>query len=116
MSDQPWSPARATDRIRAMARKRELSLAYKLHARERLSERDIISSDVLYVLKHGFVLIDPESATRPGFYKYAIESKTPNSNSRDIRLVVIPDEKRCLIKLVSIMWVDEPATRAGTII
>jgi hypothetical protein len=114
--DQPWSPAKATDRIRAMARQKRLSLSYKLHAGERLGERGIIASDLLYVLKFGFVLTEAAPATRAGFYRYAIENKTPNSHSRDIRLIVIPDEKRCLIKIVTVMWADELAIRAGTIV
>lgn len=117
MSDaQPWSPRAATDNIRAIARSSNLDLAYKLHAIEQLRERSIIASDVLFVLKYGFVLVDPEPATRPGFFKYAIENKTPNSDSRDIRLIIVPDKIRSLIKLVTVMWVDELATRAGSII
>ena len=91
-------------------------MAYKLHAREQLLVRGIISSDVLYVLKFGFVLIDPEPATRAGYFKYAMENRTPNSNSRDIRLIIVPDKKMKLIKLVTVMWVDELAKRAGSII
>lgn len=79
-------------------------------------ERGIIVSDVLFVLKFGFVLADPEPATRPGFFRYAIENKTPNSDSRDIRLIVIPDQSRTMIKLVTVMWVDELANRAGSIL
>jgi hypothetical protein len=106
----------ATDEIRAIARSPRLGLAYKLHAQDQLLERGITSSDVLFVLKYGFVLVEPEPATRAGFYRYAIENKTPNSDSRDIRLIVIPDKKATLVKLVTVMWVDELATRAGSII
>lgn len=114
--NQPWKPRIATDEIRAIARSPRLALAYKLHAQDQLLERNITSSDVLFVLKFGFVLLEPESATRPGFYRYAIENKTPNSDSRDIRLIVIPDKKAVLVKIVTVMWVDELATRAGSII
>lgn len=115
-SSQPWSLRAATDEIRAIARHPELGLAYKIHAREQLLERGIITSDVLYVLKFGFVLTEPEPATRPGFFKYAMENKTPNSNGRDIRAIIVPDKKNRLIKIVTVMWVDELATRAGSII
>jgi hypothetical protein len=81
-----------------------------------MKERRIIASDVLFVLKFGFVMGEAIPATREGFFRYAIESKTPNSDRRDIRLIVIPDKKRNIIKLVTVMWVDETATRAGSII
>lgn len=117
MSDcQPWKPSVATDQIRGMARLPGLTLAYKMHAKERLLDRGITSSDVLYVLRFGFVILDPEPATRPGYYKYAMENKTPNSNSRDIRIIVIPDKKNSLIKLITVMWADELSTRSGTVI
>lgn len=116
MGCQPWGPRIATDEIRAIARHTELSLAYKLHAREQLLERGIITSDVLFVLKFGFVLTDPDPATRPGYFKYAMENKTPNSNGRDIRTIIIPDKKTKQIKIVTVMWVDELAIRAGSII
>lgn len=113
---QPWTPRVATEHLREMARRDDVGLAYKLHAREQMRERGIIVSDVMFVLKFGFVLTEPEPATRAGLYRYAVENKTPNSDSRDIRLIVIPDKKRCVIKLVTVMWVDELATRAGSII
>ncbi len=113
---QPWSPRIATESLRAIARSPNAGLAYKMHAREQMLDRNIIISDVLYVLKFGFVLEDPVPATREGFYRYAIENKTPNSDRRDIRLIVIPDKRQYLIKVVTVMWVDETATRAGTIV
>ena len=113
---QPWPARTATDQIRALARRPDFTLAYKLHAREQMQERNIITSDVLFVLRYGFVLTTPVPATRAGFYRYEIENKTPNRDSRDIRLIVIPDKKRVALKLVTVMWVDETATRAGSII
>lgn len=115
MNEQPWCPRDATDEIRKLARRRELSLAYKLHAKDRMLDRGIIVSDVLYVLKHGFVLKDSEPATRRGFFRYEIESRTPNSGSRDIRLIVIP-QPQWLIKIVTVMWVDETAKKAGSLL
>jgi hypothetical protein len=81
-----------------------------------MEDRSIIVSDVLFVLKFGFVLTAPEAATKPGFFRYGMENKTPNSDSRDIRLIIIPDEKKSMIKLVTVMWVDELSSRAGSII
>lgn len=113
---QPWKPGEATTTIREMARSEKLNLAYKIHAKEQLELRGIITSDVLFVLKHGFVLTDAEPSTRDGFFRYSMENKTPNSASRDIRVVLVPDPARLTIKIVTVMWVDESAARAGTII
>lgn len=99
-----------------MARSSALSLAYKVHALQREGERGIYTPDVRFVLRNGFVLIDAVPATRVGYFKYEIEGRTPNSDGRFIRLVVIPDFNNCIIKLVTIMWVDEEATRAGTLL
>uniref|UniRef100_UPI000493C86D DUF4258 domain-containing protein n=1 Tax=Paracoccus sp. TRP TaxID=412597 RepID=UPI000493C86D len=99
-----------------MARDGKLSLAYKVHAMRRESERGLYVPDVLHVLKHGFVYAEGVPATRPYYYKYVIEGPTPNSGGRSVALVVIPDEQNCTIKLVTIMWIDETSTRAGTIV
>jgi hypothetical protein len=118
-SDPPrpaWTPAEATDEIRAISRQRRLNISYRLHAREQLGERGLIISDVLYALKNGFVHDEPEPATRKGFYRYRMESRTPNSGSRRIRVVVIPDKQRCSLKIVTVMWVDEKESAAGSII
>lgn len=115
-SDSDWSAREATDEIRAIARQDRLKITYKLHAMERLAERDLIVSDVLYVLKNGFVHLDPEPSTREGFKKYCMECRTPNSGGRSVRVVVIPDKKQCWVKIISVMWVDEKAMRAGTLI
>jgi hypothetical protein len=106
-STQPWGPGRATTEIRAIASSNQLALSYKLHARERLEERNLVTSDVLYALKNGFVYQPPIPATRPGHYRYRVECRTPNSGSRTIGVVVIPSKTGCLIKVVSVMWIDE---------
>ncbi len=111
-----WDKDHATDEIRNIARSPQLTLSYALHARERLAERDLIVSDVLYVLRNGFVRQEPMPSTQPGFNKYCMECRTPNSNGRDVRVVTVPDKTRCWLKIVSVMWVDEASTRAGTII
>ena len=112
----PWSPRDATDRIRAIAQCNDLNLSYKLHAQERLKQRGLIVSDVLYLLKNGFVHAEATPATRPGYNRYVVESKTPNSGGRTVGVVVIPDQKGKLLKIVTVMWMDEAETRAGSII
>lgn len=105
--EEPWSPAQATDRIRAIARGR-LDLSYKQHALDQLSERSLIMGDLLFLLKNGFVYENAVEATRKPYWKYQIQCSTPNSNNREVRAVVIPDWKRNGIKVVTVMWADEP--------
>ncbi len=113
---EPWLAADATTIIRKISTDKCLGLHLKIHAKDQMSERGIIMSDILYILKNGFVYEDPLPATQNGFYRYAIESKSPNSESRSIRLIIIPEEAACKLKLVTVMWVDEQSTKTGTII
>ncbi|WP_366925236.1 DUF4258 domain-containing protein [Novosphingobium sp. SCN 63-17] len=115
-SDSNWTKAKATDGIREIARSARLTISYKRHAINQMAERDLIISDVLYVLKNGFVHIEPEPSTRSGYNKYGMECTCPNSGSRAVRVIVIPDRKACFLKIITVMWVDEVATRAGNII
>jgi len=104
---EPWKPAEATERLRKIGQNKRLNLFYKRHAKERMAERDLIMGDVLHVLRHGFVHDDPEPATQDSYFKYRMECKTPNSGGRTVRIVAIPDEIRCHVKIVTVMWVDE---------
>ena len=108
MSDeQPWSPAKATSEINAIAKDRMCDLARTTHARERISERNLIMSDVLFVLRNGYVYEEPEPSTVGGLFKYKVDGKSPNSGSRSLRVVAIPDKQSCQIKVVTVMWRDE---------
>jgi Domain of unknown function (DUF4258) len=104
---QPWSPADATHAIRGLGADSRLSLSYTSHFKERLIERGLFIGDVLFVLKNGFVFEQASPANQINFYKYKIETLTPNSNNRIVRVVAIPDPTRCWMKLVTVMWVDE---------
>lgn len=70
-------------------------------------ERGLILSDVLFVLKNGFIFDDPDASTLSGFFKYKMEGRSPNSGSRTLRIVVIPDPKSPQIKVITVMWRDE---------
>ncbi|MBR7518797.1 hypothetical protein KC217_24345, partial [Mycobacterium tuberculosis] len=59
------------------------------------------------VLRCGFVYEDPVPATQRDLYRYKMETRTPNSNNRVVRVVVIPDPSKCWAKIVTVMWVDE---------
>jgi hypothetical protein len=105
---QPWTPADATDQIRAIAANERtlVSLILTQHAREQMAERSLYTGDVLFILKQGFVLGDAVESTRAGYYKYAIQSRSPNSGNRTVRLIVIPDPDRGHMKIVTVMWAD----------
>jgi hypothetical protein len=64
-------------------------------------------SDLLYVLKSGFVYEEGQPFTLPDLFKYQIEGQSPNSGSRYLRVVVVPDAKALRIKAITIMWRDE---------
>ncbi|RZJ46500.1 MAG: DUF4258 domain-containing protein [Brevundimonas sp.] len=103
----PWTPAQATQHINSCAKRDDLQLSWTHHATERMRERGLVMSDLLYLLKTGFVHDEAEASTREGFFKYRVEGTTPNSNRRAVRVVVIPDPKSSGMKLVTIMWRDE---------
>ena len=108
---EPWPPAEATDRFRAMARDPTFDIGIKLHAEERMVERDIFMPDVLYAIRHGFVYGDAIPAKQPGLYRYTILGPTPNSGGRDIKVVLIPSMHKFWAKIVSVMWADEVGAR-----
>lgn len=105
---QPWSPADATKEINAIAISEKLRITYTAHALGQMADRDLIASDVLFVLKKGFVLEDGEQSTQTGLYKYCVQSRSPNSGSRTVRVVAIPEARSFWIKIVTVMWVDRP--------
>ncbi len=102
-----WNTADATRHINSCAKSNKLQLSWKMHAKERMQERGIIMSDVLYLLRSGFVHEPAEPATREGYFRYQVEGTTPNSNRRSLCVVVIPDPRVNQMKIVTIMWRDE---------
>lgn len=104
--DEPWLPAKATTEINEIAQDRMCGVARTSHAKERLDERGLIMSDVLFVLKNGYVYEDPEPSTIDGLFKYKVEGQSPNSGSRYLGVIAIPDKSSCQIKIVTIMWRD----------
>jgi hypothetical protein len=104
---EPWTPAQATERIRELGRDPALNLSLRTHCHDQLADRSLIMSDLLYLLRNGFVYEQPEPATRD-YWKYLIQCETPNSNNREVRVLVLPDWKRRALKAQTIMWADEP--------
>lgn len=105
MGPGQWSNAVATQKINATARSDRLDLSFKLHAVDQMKDRGLVIGDVLHVLKIGFVLNDPNPATRLGFFKYVVTAETPNSDGRKVGVVVIPDNHNQL-KIITVMWRD----------
>ncbi len=103
---QPWKPSDATKIINQVAKELLCEFSYTQHAKERMDERNLIISDVLFVLRGGYVYAEPEESTIDGFYKYQIEGKSPNSGARSLRVVAVPDPSQCQIKVITIMWKD----------
>lgn len=114
--EQPWNEANATTGIRDIAKSDDFDLFATAHALEQMAKRNLIMGDVLYALKSGFVRSDAVPSTQDGYYKYVVEALTPNSSPREIGVVVVPDHTRFHIKVVTVMWLDETATVAGSII
>ena len=105
--DQPWKPADATGAIRTLATG-NFRLDLTGHAKEQMAARDLITGDVVHVLKNGFVYEDPEAATQSECFKYRVECTAPAS-SRTVRVIVIPWCDKPEIKVVTVMWRDERA-------
>ena len=66
-----WGAAEAEARIHAYAalENEELELAYTRHATQRMAERNIIASDIMYILASGHIDEEPGESTRPNYYK-----------------------------------------------
>lgn len=101
-----WKAADATLKINQCAARPDMVLSRTAHAKRQMDDRNLIVSDLLHLLKRGFVYDPPVRATREGFYKYAVEGTTPNSDGRTVRAIVIPDG-RLELKVVTVMWRDE---------
>lgn len=104
----PWTPAEATKRINQIAWDDCFALTLTLHAEDQMEERGLTTIDVLYVLKNGFVYDIAEKSTRPGYFRYAVISPTPNSNRRQVKVIAIPSMQSPAAKIVTVMWADDP--------
>ena len=108
---EPWPPAEATDRFRAMVQDPNFDLGLKLHAEDQMAERGIFMPDVLYAIRHGFVYGDAAPAKQPGLYRYTLKGPTPNSGGRNIKVVLIPSMHKSWAKIITVMWADEVVAR-----
>lgn len=103
-----WSISEAETRLHAYTAPGNdgLELALTRHSTERMEERGIIVADIMHVLATGRIDDEPTASTRPGYCKYTICGKSPNSGNREICVVVIPDPDRPAIKVITVMWKD----------
>ena len=74
--------------------------------KERFQERNLLIADIRYLLKFGYVYDDAEESRRNGFWKYKVEGTTPNSETRTLLVVIIPDFQHRTIKMVTVHWKD----------
>lgn len=74
--------------------------------KERFQERNLLIADIRYLLKFGYVYDDAEESTKNGFWKYKVEGTTPNSETRTLLVVIIPDFQHRTIKMVTVRWKD----------
>ena len=101
--------------INGMARSDNLDLYYTEHCLQRMKEREITSSDILFVLKTGIVTKYQGKAKHSNnthkIHKYLIEGQHLTKN-RDIGLVVLIEIDRLkmpaikLQEIVTTMWRD----------
>ena len=101
----PWKPADATDRIRNLAAGNFMLILTK-HAQEQMRARDLSTGDIAHVLKTGFIHEDAEASTREDLYKYKVDGRSPNHESRVVRVVAIPSTNPPAVKIVTVMWKD----------
>ena len=74
--------------------------------KERFQERNLLIADIRYLLKFGYVYDDAEESTKNEFWKYKVEGTTPNSETRTLLVVIIPDFQHRTIKMVTVHWKD----------
>ena len=101
------SPAKATLRINTWAQTGLLRLNFSQHAKERQFLREFVISDIVYLLKYGFVLDEPSMSEKSyGYYKYVIQGKVLSNLDRVAQGVVIPLAPARLL-VVTVMWKDK---------
>jgi hypothetical protein len=103
---KPWTPAQATEKIQRNAREDGFDIYYTAHARSQMLDRGLLVGDVLHVLRRGCIYENGLPATSAGLYKFCMESRTPNSGNRTVRVVFIPSTSASSVKIVTVMWAD----------
>jgi hypothetical protein len=102
------APAAAQGWFRHIAGTKALRLAYTLHARRRLTERGIGVEGIVRLLREGRVPRKPSRVDGLGRSKYTIEGPVSEDSPRVMRIVVIAAPRSPMVRVVTVMWVDEP--------
>jgi len=89
-------------------------LRRSLGARRRLTgqERGLTVGDVLQVLRHGMVYEPGLPGKSAAQFRYAIQARAPGSGLREVRVVVGLGASATALKIVTVMWADEPMGRS----
>ena len=107
MTLEKLSPSQATEQIRDIAQRLDFDIYATLHALDQMADRDLLMGDALAIMKKGFIYEDPERSTQEGYWKYKMIGITPNSNNREVAVIIIPDFENHAVKLVTMFWIDE---------
>jgi len=94
------SPAKATKEINKLASDPLCNLSKSPHAEDRLEERTILTGDLLYLLKNGFIYELAEASTRKDFWKYKIEGVTPTQTGAQSLLLLFRILRQNISKLL----------------
>lgn len=105
----------AAREINKLAQHPLMGLLLTEYVKDQMYARSLIMSDILHALRHGDVSNPARAASRRGFFKYRVDCLTPNSDMRRIGVVCIPDFLGKKIKIIDVSWIDETASRTGTL-
>ena len=84
------------------------------HYSENLAERSLNTSDVLYLLRDPVIEDDPEWCDEHQRFKYKVTGYTPTSDSRRVTIVIAPYFEDNVLVFVTVFWVDEKQSCAGS--
>lgn len=85
---RPLEPDLATTRINGIAR-RGYTFCWDDEVKQKLKDKDLVIGDLHYILRHGKVYEQGRSCTTVLFFKYIVETRTPNWINKSLRIVVI---------------------------
>lgn len=97
----PWPPKEAEARIRKIAAS-NFTHMWTDHVKSQISLFNLLMGDILYVCKNGVVNDEGQRSTQPRVFKYTISSAAPNSESKQVYVVVAVDERQNCMKVVDV--------------
>lgn len=88
---------------------------FSRHALENMEKRDIYTPEVIDAGRNGRITKPPEILDSEYKIKYHLASYTRHSENREVGVVLEADFKARIITIISVMWIDDKKSRAGTI-